>query len=66
MNVSSRTAYAMGRIGAFPRFLAQVAARGTGPRRGHPGRLVVTVAVTLGLGLGYDPTTAFSMVATGW
>jgi hypothetical protein len=26
---------------------------------------VITVAVTLGLGLGYGPTVAFSMVATG-
>src|SRR4029078_4291477 len=31
VNVSSRTAYAMGRIGAFPRFLAQVHPRHHSP-----------------------------------
>ena len=31
VNVSSRTAYAMGRIGAFPRFLAQVNPRHRSP-----------------------------------
>ena len=58
VNVSTRTAYAMGRISAFPHFLARV----------HPNKspvpVFITVAVTLGLGLGYDPVTAFIMVAT--
>src|SRR6266566_4444902 len=65
VNVSSRTAYAMGRIGAFPRFLAQVHPKHRSPAMAIITGFVITVAVTLGLGLGYDPVTAFVMVATG-
>src|SRR5262250_1719411 len=65
VNVSSRTAYAMGRIGAFPRFLAIVSPKHRSPVPGVLVAFVITVAVTLGLGLGYDPTTAFAMVGTG-
>src|SRR5436305_8706244 len=65
VNVSSRTAYAMGRLGAFPRFLAIVSPRHRSPVNSVLVAFVITVAVTLGLGLGYDPTVAFSMVATG-
>jgi amino acid transporter len=65
VNVSSRTAYAMGRINAFPRFLAQVHPRHRSPVAAILTGFLVTVAVTLGLGLGYDPVTAFFMVATG-
>ena len=64
VNVSSRTAYAMGRIGAFPRFLAIVSPRHRSPVNSILVAFVITVAVTLGLGLGYDPTVAFTMVAT--
>ncbi|HMD22791.1 MAG TPA: APC family permease, partial [Streptosporangiaceae bacterium] len=64
VNVSSRTAYAMGRIGAFPRFLAQVHPKHHSPAAAILTGFVVTVAVTLGLGLGYGATTAFVMVAT--
>src|SRR5712691_7272301 len=64
VNVSSRTAYAMGRIGAFPRFLAQVHPKHRSPALAILTAFVITVAVTLGLGLGYDPVTAFVMVAT--
>src|ERR1700751_5722068 len=64
VNVSSRTAYAMGRIGAFPRFLAQVHPKHHSPALAIVTGFVITVAVTLGLGLGYGPTTAFVMVAT--
>src|SRR6202166_533396 len=64
VNVSSRTAYAMGRIGAFPRFLAQVHPKHRSPAVAIGVAFVITVAVTLGLGLGYDPVTAFIMVAT--
>ena len=65
VNVSSRTAYAMERIGAFPRFLAIVSPRHRAPVNSVLVAFVITVAVTLGLGLGYGPTTAFAMVATG-
>ena len=64
VTVSSRTAYAMGRIGAFPRFLAQVNAKHRSPAAAILTAFVITVAVTLGLGLSYDPVTAFIMVAT--
>src|SRR5690349_2396792 len=65
VNVSTRTAYAMGRIGAFPRFLALVHPRHRSPALAILAGFVVTIAVTLGLGLGYDPVTAFLMVGTG-
>src|SRR5229473_5382275 len=50
VNVSSRTAYAMGRIGAFPRFLAQVHPKHRSPALAILTGFVITVAVTLGLG----------------
>ncbi|HEY2553426.1 MAG TPA: APC family permease [Streptosporangiaceae bacterium] len=65
VNVSSRTSYAMGRIAAFPRFLAQVHPRHRTPAAAILVGFVITIAVTLGLGLGYDPVTAFFMVGTG-
>jgi amino acid transporter len=64
VNVSSRTAYAMGRIGAFPRFLAQVHAKHRSPATAIVVAFVITIAVTLGLGFDYGPTTAFVMVGT--
>jgi amino acid transporter len=65
VNVSSRTAYAMGRIGAFPRLLAQVHPRHHSPVTAILVGFVITVAVTLGLGLGYGPTEGFFMIGTG-
>src|SRR6201994_893050 len=65
VNVSSRTAYAMGRIGAFPHFFARVHHRHHSPVIAIVVSFLVTVAVTLGLGLGYTPEVAFSMVGTG-
>lgn len=65
VNVSSRTAYAMGRIGAFPRFLAQVSPKHRSPVNSILVAFVITIAVTLGLGLKYNPTVAFEMVGTG-
>jgi amino acid transporter len=64
VNVSTRTAYAMGRIGAFPHFLAQVHPKYRSPTLAILTAFVITVGVTLGLGLGYTPTVAFVMVAT--
>jgi amino acid transporter len=65
VNVSTRTAYAMGRIGAFPHFLAMVSRKHRSPVYSVLLAFVITVAVTLGLGLGYGPTVAFAMVGTG-
>jgi amino acid transporter len=65
VNVASRTGFAMGRIGAFPRVLAQVHRSHRSPVVAIVVTFVVTVAVTLGLGLGYNPVNAFAMVGTG-
>jgi amino acid transporter len=65
VNVSSRTAYAMGRIGAFPHFLARVHHKHSSPVIAIFATFVVTIAVTLGLGFAYTPVTAFAMVGTG-
>jgi amino acid transporter len=64
VNVASRTAYAMGRIGAFPYWFARVHMRHRSPVAAIVVTTAVTLAVSLGLGFGYDPATAFSMVAT--
>jgi amino acid transporter len=65
INVSSRTSYAMGRIGAFPRFFELVNPRHRSPVNSALVAFAVTIAVTLGLGFGYTPTGAFAMVGTG-
>jgi amino acid transporter len=65
VNVASRTAYAMGRIGAFPYQLARIALRHRSPYVAILAVTAVTIAVSLGLGFGYDPVTAFAIVATG-
>jgi amino acid transporter len=65
VNVASRTAYAMGRIRAFPSLLATVSHKYRSPVAGIIATFVITVAVTLGLGLGYGPVNAFAMVGTG-
>ena len=65
VNVSSRTGFAMGRIGALPRQLAILNVRHRSPVVAILTGFVVTVAVTLGLGLKYHPDVAFAMVGTG-
>jgi amino acid transporter len=65
VNVASRTAFAMGRIGAFPYQFARIALRHRAPYVAIGAVTVVTLAVSLGLGFGYDPITAFGIVATG-
>jgi amino acid transporter len=65
INVSSRTAYAMGRIGAFPRFFELINPKHRSPVASILVAFVLTIAVTLGLGFGYTPTVAFAMVGTG-
>jgi amino acid transporter len=64
VNVSSRTAYAMGRIGAFPSLLGHVSARHRSPVNAISLGTVISLAVMLGLGLHYGPTEAFFMVGT--
>src|SRR5499427_8671641 len=65
VNVSSRTAYAMGRIQVFPSFFAHINARHRSPVYSILAAFVITIAVTLALGLHYTPTVAFAMVGTG-
>ena len=65
VNVSSRTAYAMGRIKAFPVFLAHISAKHRSPVYSILTAFVITIVITLGLGLKYTPSTAFAMVGTG-
>jgi len=64
-NVASRTGYAMGRIGAFPHAAARVLPRFRSPVVAIFATFLITVAVTLGLGLAYNPVNAFAMVGTG-
>ena len=65
VNVSSRTAFAMGRIRAFPAFLGQVSAKHRAPINAISLGTVISLVVMLGLGLHYGPTEAFAMVGTG-
>ena len=64
VNVSSRTAYAMGRIRAFPPVLGHVSARHRSPVNAISLGTVISLAVMLGLGIHYGPTEAFFMVGT--
>ncbi len=64
-NIASRIGFAMGRIRAFPHILSVVHARYRSPWVAVGVTFMLTVAVTLGLGLAYGPITAFAMVGTG-
>ena len=64
VNVASRTAFAMGRVHAFPPMFAQVSHRHRSPVLAIAAGTVIGLAVMLGLGFGYDPVTAFLMIAT--
>jgi amino acid transporter len=65
VNVATRTAYAMGRVRAFPAFFAMVSERHRSPIVGLAVTMAITLGVTLALGFGYGPTTAFAMVGAG-
>jgi amino acid transporter len=65
VNVSSRTAFAMGRVKAFPNILAELNAKHRSPVNSIALGAAISLAAMLGLGFGYGPTTAFLMVATG-
>ncbi|GGL87044.1 transporter [Streptomyces fumigatiscleroticus] len=62
--VSTRTAFALARIRVFPSVLATLHPRHRSPVAGIAVQAVVAVGVVLGLGLGYDPVTAFLLLAT--
>ncbi len=63
-NVSTRTAFALGRIGVFPRPFARLHPVRRSPVAGVAVQCVVAVVVMLGLGFGYNPQTAFLLLAT--
>jgi amino acid transporter len=63
-NVSTRTAFALARIRVLPRLLATLHPRHRSPVAGIALQTVVAVAAVLGLGFGYDPVTAFLLLAT--
>ncbi|MGX9885449.1 APC family permease [Streptomyces sp. NPDC002276] len=62
--VSTRTAFALARIRVLPRVLATLHPRHRSPVVGIAVQTVVAVGAVLGLGLGYDPVTAFLLLAT--
>jgi amino acid transporter len=64
VNVASRTSFAMGRIRAFPSPFARVSERHRSPVVAISIGTVISLAIMLGLGFGYSPTTAFGMIGT--
>jgi amino acid transporter len=64
VNVSTRTSFAMARVKAFPTILADLNPRHRSPVNAIVLGTVISLAVMLGLGLHYGPTTAFAMVGT--
>jgi amino acid transporter len=62
--VSTRTAFALGRIRIFPRLVTVLHPQHRSPYLAIVAQFVIGVAVTLGLGFAYDPDTAFLLVAT--
>jgi amino acid transporter len=65
VNISSRISFAMGRIHAFPAALARVHPTHRSPVLAIVLSFALTIAVTLGLGLHYNPVNAFAMTGTG-
>jgi amino acid transporter len=63
-NVSTRTAYALGRIGIFPHSFARVHPVHQSPVLPVAIQFLIAIGATLALGFAYDPVTAFVLVAT--
>lgn len=63
-NVSTRTGYALARIGLLPRSLTRVHPRFQSPIVAVVGQFLIAVLVTLALGFAYGPVNAFLLVAT--
>ncbi|MFD7497400.1 APC family permease [Streptomyces sp. NPDC059832] len=62
--VSTRTAFALGRIGVFPQAFARLHPRRRSPVTAVAVQFVIAVGAALGLGFAYDPVTAFVLLAT--
>jgi amino acid transporter len=63
-NVFTRTAYAFGRIGVFPRAFASLHPRFKSPQFGVLVELILGLLFALVLGWKYTPQTAFGVIAT--
>lgn len=63
-NSSTRNLFAMGRIRLLPRSFALLTKRFGSPYVGLWAQLLITIGVSLWLGLQYDPYTAFALTAT--
>ena len=63
-NVFTRTAYAFGRIGVFPRGLADLHPRFKSPRVGIVVQLIIGLTLGLALGFKYTPEIAFGILGT--
>jgi amino acid transporter len=63
-NVFTRTAYAMGRIGVFPRAFANLHPRFKTPQFGVLVELILGLLIAFALGFWQGPVTAFGIVAT--
>ena len=63
-NVFTRTAYAFGRVGAFPRVFADLDPRFKSPRVGILVELILSLGLGLALGFKYTPQVAFGILGT--
>ena len=63
-NVFTRTAYAFGRVGAFPKSLGALNAKHRSPQNAIILQLIMGLVIALALGAWKGPTTAFGIVAT--
>ncbi|MHC3467777.1 APC family permease [Streptomyces sp. 7R007] len=63
-NVSTRTAFALARVRVLPGVFAALHPKHRSPVAGIAVQSVVAVGAVLGLGFGYDPVTAFLLLAT--
>jgi amino acid transporter len=64
MNVSTRTAYALARVGILPKSFARIHPVHRSPVVAVTAQFVLAVVATLALGFAFTPTTAFVLVAT--
>jgi amino acid transporter len=63
-NVFTRTAYALGRVGVFPKAFESLHPKYKSPQFAVLVQLVLSIAVAMGLGFLTTPVTAFGIVAT--
>ncbi|WP_084703845.1 APC family permease [Phaeacidiphilus oryzae] len=63
-NVSTRTGFALGRIGVLPRGFAYVSERHRSPLVAVGVQFAIAVGATLAIGLGFGPVNGFLLVAT--